>query len=305
MNLYFGALVLIGIEVCPRICIFGGKQKKRPDMIPAINISTDIELFLRFFPTDVPGRNTYAGLLFILPLSGQATVEVDGRLYIVQPGVLLTLLPYHLVCTKMMDAEFRCGLLSFTFDAMTDFPYMLQSCISEKMERTPIIRLTSGESDRLQSLYETIATHHRLTTHPSYAEILRSFLFIFTAEVSAIYSEKPLKASATHGEELTDRFFRLLHEHFRTNREPAFYANHLCISPKYLSRMIHQVTGQVPSYWIADFTVREAKVQLKSTTLTVTQLSEQLCFPNSSFFARYFKRYAGVSPMEYRLGEKK
>lgn len=174
-------------------------------MTPSISISTDIDMFLRFFPTGVPGRNTYAGLLFVLPLplSGQATVEIDERSYILEPGVLLTLLPYHLACTNVMDANFRCCLLAFTFDAMTDFPYMLQSCISEKMEHTPIIRLTSGESEKLESLYETIATHHRLTTHPSYAEILRSFLFIFTAEVSAIYSGKPLKASATHGEELT------------------------------------------------------------------------------------------------------
>lgn len=273
-------------------------------MMPPVIVSADIDMFLHFLPGDAPGRNRHTGLLFILPTVGQAKVEIDGRPYTLQPGTLLTLLPYHLVYTRTSDADFHSLVLAFTFDSMTDFPYMLQSCISEKMERTPIIQLTSGESEKLKRLYDTIATHHLLTEHPSYAEILRSFLFIFTAEVSAIYSAKPIKASATHGEELTDGFFRLLHEHFRTNRELSFYASLLCISPKYLSRIICRVTGQVPSFWIADFIVREAKMLLKSTTFTVTQLSDQLCFPNSSFFARYFKRYAGVSPSEYRLGKK-
>lgn len=177
---------------------------------------------------------------------------------------------------------------------------MIQSCISEKMERTPTIHLTTDELKRLTGLYETIAAYYRLATHPSYAEILRSLLFVFTAEVSAIYTAKPVKVYTTHGEELTDGFFRLLHEHFRTNRETSFYAGRLCISSKHLSRMIRQMTGQVPSYWIADFTVRETKMLLKSTTLTVTQLSEQFNFPNSSFFARYFRRHTGMAPQEYR-----
>lgn len=269
-------------------------------MIPSIFLSAETDAFLGFFPVGEPTRNTFAGLLFLLTTAGKATVEIDGRSYTSQPGTLHVILPYHLLNTTMISPDFRCLTLAFTFDAMADFPYMLQSCVPEKMERTPTIHLTGDELERLAGLHQAIAVHYQLTTHPSYAGILRSLLFVFTAEVSAIYTVKPVKVSATHGEELTDGFFRLLHEHFRIHRETTFYAGQLCISSKYLSRLIRQVTGQVPSYWIADFTVREAKMLLKSTTLTVTQLSEQLNFPNSSFFARYFKRHTGIAPQEYR-----
>lgn len=270
-------------------------------MLPPIFISNKPHSLLYIFPIDIPQRNTYTGLTFILTTAGKAIVEIDKSPYTLQPGILLTLLPSHLLNTIRYSADFQCLTFAFMFDAMTDFPYMLQSYISEAMERNPSIQLTGEELNKLEDWHKTISRHYQLTTHPSYQEILRSFIFIFTTEVSAIYSSIPIKASATHNEELTDGFFRLLHEHFRTNRETAFYAGRLCISPKHLSKIIRQVTGHVPSYWITDFTVREAKMLLKSTTLTITQLSEKLNFPNSSFFARYFKRYVQMAPQEYRF----
>lgn len=271
-------------------------------MVPSVFISTNPDALLKLLPKDTPRRNTFTGLVFLLTTGGEAIVGIDEHTYTLRTGTLLTLLPLHLLSTTLQKEEHRCLTLAFMFDAMTDFPYMLQSVISEKMEHTPVIRLTEEEMVRLENLHKNVADHYIRNTHPAYQEILRSFLFIYTAEVCAIYSGKPAKSSFTHNEELTGSFFRLLHQYFRTNREATFYADRLCLSSKYLSRVIRQVTGQVPSYWIADFTVREAKTLLKSTTLTVTQISEELNFPNSSFFARYFKRLAGVSPQEYRSG---
>lgn len=270
-----------------------------------IFLSTQPEALLRFFPMDAPCRGNLTGPLFLLTTAGEATVEIDGRPYTLCDGALLTLLPYHLLYTLDFTPDFRCLTLAFTFDFMADFPYMLQSCISEQIELTPFVQLMPSERVCLVSLHQFIACHHPLTAHPSYLEILRSQLYIFTAEVSAIYSNKPIKASISRNEELTRGFFRLLHEHFRTNRDTAFYADHLCISTKHLSKVIQQVTSHVPTYWIAHFTVREAMSLLKATTLTVTQLSEELNFPNSSFFARYFKRYAGVSPQAFRSNQER
>lgn len=272
-------------------------------MLPSLFISTRPDALLKLFPKDTPQRNTFTGLVFILTTEGEAIVEIDNHPYSLQPGTLLTLLPSHLLSTAMQGDDHRCLTLAFLFDEMADYPYMVQSHISEQMERTIAIQLTSEETKRLENWHKNLAAHYNRPTHPAYKEIMRSLLFIFTAEVCAIYSEKPVKTSITHHQELVDGFFRLLHENYRTNRDIAFYADRLCLSAKYLSKVISRVTGRTPSFWFADFTVREAKTLLKSTTLTVIQISEQLNFPNSSFFARYFKRIAGVSPQEYRNAE--
>ena len=54
------------------------------------------------------------------------------------------------------------------------------------------------------------------------------------------------------------------------------------------------------SQWIDDYVVLEAKTLLKSTNLTILQISEELHFANQSFFGKYFKQHTGLSPMRYR-----
>jgi AraC-like DNA-binding protein len=44
----------------------------------------------------------------------------------------------------------------------------------------------------------------------------------------------------------------------------------------------------------------EAKALLKSTDKTIQQISDELNFPSQSFFGKYFKRRAGISPKNYR-----
>ncbi|MFL1684266.1 helix-turn-helix domain-containing protein [Coprobacter secundus] len=46
--------------------------------------------------------------------------------------------------------------------------------------------------------------------------------------------------------------------------------------------------------------MREAKFQLHSTDKSVTQIAEKLNFPNSSFFARFFRKHLGMTPLQFR-----
>lgn len=262
----------------------------------------DIE---RLFPRESLVRNTSRGLCFVMSVTGEATVEIDNRPYRLCPGVLLTLLPGHVLQTVSRGDHFRCLLLSVPFEFMNDFPYMLQSCISEKMEQMPYLQLSPDEQSLLTENYRAVARHYPHTSHSSYREIMRCLFFVFTAEVCAIYSNRQIRVSATRYEEMTGSFFGLLHAAFHTHRDAAFYAGQLCITPRHLAKVIRQTTGQVPSYWIADFTIRELKSLLCSTSLTVTQLADRLNFPDSSFLARYFRRNTGMSPQEYRLRQGK
>jgi AraC-like DNA-binding protein len=81
-------------------------------------------------------------------------------------------------------------------------------------------------------------------------------------------------------------------------RSIGFYADKLCLTPKYLT--IKEMSGKLAGEWIDDYVMLEAKVLLKSTNMTVQQISERLNFTTQSHFGTYFKRLAGVSPKEYR-----
>jgi AraC-like DNA-binding protein len=99
---------------------------------------------------------------------------------------------------------------------------------------------------------------------------------------------------------LLERFMKLVQENFREQRDIGFYADKLCLTPKYLSKILKDNSGSSASEWIDNHVVLEAKALLKSTNMTIQQISEELNFPSQSFFGKYFKRVVGVSPKEYR-----
>ena len=81
-----------------------------------------------------------------------------------------------------------------------------------------------------------------------------------------------------------------------------WYAEQLCITPKYLSEVIKQVSKRTPNEWIDNYVMLEVRVLLKNTTKSIKEITEELNFPNQSFLGKYFKEHMGVSPSEYRKG---
>jgi AraC-like DNA-binding protein len=67
--------------------------------------------------------------------------------------------------------------------------------------------------------------------------------------------------------------------------------------------VLKSATGKSASGWVDDFVMLEAKALLKSTNMTIQQICYELNFPTQSFFGKYFKRRAGISPKMYREGD--
>jgi len=86
--------------------------------------------------------------------------------------------------------------------------------------------------------------------------------------------------------------------------EPAstleFYADALCVTPKHLSALCRQATGQSAAGLLKKKVVTEAKVLLTGTQLPVSELSYQLGFYDVAHFSRWFKQAVGQAPSAYR-----
>ena len=119
-------------------------------------------------------------------------------------------------------------------------------------------------------------------------------------------SDKPQSMSnksdvlRSNADVLSKQFLELVKENFRKERQLKFYADALCITPRYLSRVVKECTGSSAADWIERYVVLEARALLKSTTMTIQQISDELNFPSQTFFGKYFKRRVGMSPKDYR-----
>jgi YesN/AraC family two-component response regulator len=97
----------------------------------------------------------------------------------------------------------------------------------------------------------------------------------------------------------------LVHNHYIEEREVAYYADKLCISPRYLSSVVRSVRIDVtPKAIIDSFVVLEIKALLQSTNLSIQEIADRLHFPDQSFFGRYFKKHTGLMPSRYRAENK-
>lgn len=95
-------------------------------------------------------------------------------------------------------------------------------------------------------------------------------------------------------------FLKLVTENHLEQRSVGFYADKLFITPKYLSKIIKNVSGLSAPDWINKMTVMEAKSLLKYSDLTITEIVWKLKFSSPSVFYKYFKRQTGITPTDYR-----
>jgi AraC-like DNA-binding protein len=107
------------------------------------------------------------------------------------------------------------------------------------------------------------------------------------------YNPSPIRQTAT-------RFLALLERHYKENATAEFYAAQLNITPQYLNSICKKETGVTAGDCIRRRLLLEAKRLLTFSDLDVKEIAYGLGFSDTSYFSRFFRRYAGMAPMEFR-----
>lgn len=133
-------------------------------------------------------------------------------------------------------------------------------------------------------------------------EILGRAMQIFLFDLWNVYGAaiRGQEALSGVGAGLFHRFMDLVRRHAAAEREVAFYAGRLCVSPKYLSEVVKRGSGRPASYWISGYATQEIVALLKKPDMTLAEISERMDFYNPAHFSRFVRKMLGVSPSEYR-----
>lgn len=103
-----------------------------------------------------------------------------------------------------------------------------------------------------------------------------------------------------HKKELTHKFLQLVKNNYKVDRSVTFYANALCITPKYLTMVVKEVSGKSAKDWITEYMILELKGLLANSTLNIQEIAERTRFPNKTSLERFFRRHTGLSPLRYK-----
>ena len=95
-------------------------------------------------------------------------------------------------------------------------------------------------------------------------------------------------------------FLQLIDKHYTSIRLPKEYADLLYITPNHLNALCHEMLGKSAGDIIRERVILEAKRLLTSADLRISQISDELNFKDNSYFNRFFKKYVGMTPDDFR-----
>ena len=167
----------------------------------------------------------------------------------------------------------------------------------------PFIVLATGEEYAL-------ADYTQLLPSASYTESTmfdgheRKLLMLsLTYRLCSIFNRKVVQGGEASGHKI-DIFVKLItliSDHYPKERSVSFYADRLCLSPKYLSSMVKGIRGYTVQDLVFKAIIRRAIFLMTSTSKTIQEISDELNFPNASAFGTFFKKHTGLSPKNYRI----
>jgi len=256
-------------------------------------------------------------LAFCFCISGSIRISTADKNFLINKGETFFLLPTLTATVLEHTTDFTC----FVLRADYDYYFQIMDGILDvktqiQMSQHPYLALTEQQFSTLlpllKTLHERIAVESRNTLpareHNLIRKLIISMVNTIAYELLHIYIDHSLeqveKVEISRKEQITQEFIMLVFQYYAQEREIAFYADKLCLTPHYLSSVIKQTTGSKASELIRERVISEAKRLLDNTTLSAKEITARLNFPNQSFFGRYFKQYTGLSPQQYRVNNR-
>ena len=240
----------------------------------------------------------------LLCIEGESTIYINNEMYSIHKNDFLLCHPQTIFEHKITNLDFKyCG-----FYLSPEYVKQISLISSNSwnailfIENNPIIALDENESslflqyyNLIRSKFETESQHHLKQLIDM---LLQAFIYEFHDSMEKrIKIDPPQYNSADN---LFISFLDILVNSYPKQRSVSYYAEKLFVTPKYLSAICKEISGETASDLITRYVKKDIENLLKQPNKTIKEIANELDFANLSFFGKYVKRIFGVSPKEYR-----
>ncbi|AJA68850.1 hypothetical protein HMPREF9714_00625 [Myroides odoratimimus CCUG 12901] len=259
------------------------------------NGEEDIKDYFAFIPHSIDA------CVIGLVTGGEAQVSINLREYHLKKGMLIVLPPNAIVVPISFTEDLKMKSIMFTFDFVAPLALIHDFSIDLQLYKSPVITLNEANYSVVKRLYKLISQCYYDTVNFTPHDVLEHLLYALIIQISQLMKTLKSKAkSSSRAECITEDFFVLLYKHYKREKAVSFYADRLSISTAYLTTTIRKQTGHSILHWISEAVVLYAKSLLKSSRMSINEISEELGFKETTLFCRYFKRYTDMTPNQYR-----
>ena len=234
---------------------------------------------------------------FLLLRSGCKQIQVEDRLYEMQGGDLLVVFPGERHGAEDF-VQNRTSLAYLLMAVPTEVP---RFCMLEEEERSALweqLKLLKGRMLKvspsvcrtMDRLFDHVNTGLSLERARIRTELMR---FLFQILEEAGEENKSLSADIA----AVIRYIREAREEMPDIAKMAALVN---LSESRFKQKFKQATGIPPAEFTVREKIRESQTLLKDPARTVTSIAMELGFSSSQHFSVLFRKYTGLSPIQYR-----
>lgn len=252
----------------------------------------------------------FDGYIIIYCLKGKISLDVNLDSFQISANSLVFNVPGNIIRVSGVDPgdkDLHFIVVAMSKDFMSNVRFDFNRIFNESVALmdNPCIVLNKSE-EAVCKMYLNLASVLLRDNMENKMEALGSLVSSLSYYLGSIWSgrlseavHKP-QSPSVKAKYIYDQFLRLVTDYHTSERNMAFYADKLCLTPKYLSKLVKSVNGRSAPDWIDSFVILESKNLLKYSDLSIKEIVVKLNFPNQSVFYKFFKSHTGKTPSQYR-----
>ncbi|MCL3852179.1 helix-turn-helix domain-containing protein [Parabacteroides sp. GYB001] len=242
-------------------------------------------------------------VLFALCVKGKVRITLNLSEHTIKQNDFLTLTPDSFIQINEVSQDAHFYYACFSREFMDSNNLILTTIrLLPMLTEYPVINLSEDLTQLYLDVFKPLLHAYSLPCTLENKDIIKSIFTIFIQGTAELYKNhgKWKNPFHTRSKEICREFTKLVMSHYTTQRNVAFYAEHLGVTVSHFCSTIKKETGKTALEIITAIVLMDIKAQLKSTDLPTKEIAFSLGFNNMSFFNRYFKRHTGMTPQEFR-----
>ena len=245
-------------------------------------------------------KHTFYHLVFFTEGAGSQTI--DFQKFEVKPYQIYFMVPgqvHHWAFERKVDGYVVNFSPKFFQSFLLKPDYLEQFPFFSGNANEAVINVEENLRIKLIGLFEKLLseTVENQRTGLDMARLLLLELFIL---IGRTVITPQSKQASPYNLTLLKNFKNLIETNYINNRLPKHYAELLYITPNHLNALCNDLLGIPAGEVIRNRVVLEAKRLLINPQLGITEVANHLNFADNSYFTKFFKKQAGITPEEFR-----
>jgi len=248
---------------------------------------------------EFPHKHNFYELLWIT--KGKSKQNIDFKNYSISENTLFFISPGQLhLFEEWNDIEGYVILFTETFflQIFQNKNILFELSYLDNLYENPFLQLTKEDAIIIQPIIVLI--YEESNSSEKSTETIQALLLVLLRRIQKLFSQKSHQNNNNQQIVIFKQFKKMVELYFAKNISVSNYASQLNVSTNQLNTFVKAISGKTTTEIIQERIILEAQQLLQFSEFTVSQIADKLGFEDSSYFARYFKKKNGLSPIDFR-----